>query len=860
MKPFNLRRLRSPESAMRETGTITRQTVWRSHALPLTLLAVLTLGFFTPRLFGRTYSAVGHHQYAIYPWVGVTAPNYSVWTRGYRQTDHAETYYPLSVFATQAWRSGEPPYWFPYSFGGLPIMELGMTSVLYPPRLLLLFLFDPIWQHDLMMMAHLLAAGWLMYALLRVWGANAAGGMLAACVWQFNGQNTFWLVIEQMAIVAAWCPLMLLAATLAVRRHSWRWAVLAGLAVGVALYSGGTLYVYMSGLLLLVWYGTDAAQAAWQAWRVQQPGVAWQSLALPVTSLLIALLIGLAYWLPLLRVLSEVSRQSLPLDVPLSYAFAPGALLKSLVFPRSALDVAAPPDLVGFVFAGLLPVALGLLAVGLSRTRHVRLALAFALGALLMMLGVRWFYGLLAGTVPFISVMFPYQFTYLYGFALAVLAGFGLSALTERWATEWRRWRWCAAALVMVGLLQSGLLVWAFVKVFELRAAQPWLRAASHLFSARGLVLWALLALLSWLAYRVGTRAWHRYVWQSDWRAQGLGYGLALVAAFDLLLFAWLTVPFHLADPAWFYPPTPLVKHLQGLPPDGRMLALQQNQAAWAPPVFGGKSGAVFRLPMAHGYESLVPARQARLWWTVVQGGVVARPADLPKWALLPYFMHDRLPAALLEKLSVKWLIAPPQVEPRDAGGRNLVTDGSLHLIYQGPDGWVYENSRALPRAFIVPRAQVVAGAEQALETLVSAGFDVRRAALFEQPLPADEAALLRDEGNAALGTARIVHESLNEVELETSSPAAGVLVLNDSWASSWHVTVDGVERPVHCVNYQARGVLLPGGPHRVVFRYRPRLLQGCLAVSGLSLALCCAWLLVTPWRALARRRKVEQT
>ena len=206
--------------------------------MPVAFICAVTLTFFAPRFFGKTYSAVGQHMFVTYPWTGAAAQNKSAPNRWFSQTDHAETYYPLSVFATEAWRNGELPMWLPYSFGGIPIMELGMTSLLYPPRVILLSFFNPIRQHDLMIFLHLLVAGLGMYALLRCWGANAQGAVAGAFIWQFNGHNIFWLVIEQMALVAAWLPLILLAGTLAVRRRSFKWAVAAGAGLGVALYSG----------------------------------------------------------------------------------------------------------------------------------------------------------------------------------------------------------------------------------------------------------------------------------------------------------------------------------------------------------------------------------------------------------------------------------------------------------------------------------------------------------------------------------------------------------------------------------------------------------------------------------------------
>jgi hypothetical protein len=217
----------------------------------------------------------------------------------------------------------------------------------------------------------------------------------------------------------------------------------------------------------------------------------------------------------------------------------------------------------------------------------------------------------------------------------------------------------------------------------------------------------------------------------------------------------------------------------------------------------------------------------------------------------------------LLEKLSVGLLVTPPRVEPLDAqSGRNLVADGALRLIYRGADGWIYEDPKALKRAFIVPQVTQVADERQALKILTNPEFDASKAALIDQPLAPREAELT-DAGSRSgsvpadsESSARIIHESLNEVDIETSSTRAGILVLNDSWADGWRATVDGAPQTVLRVNFSFRGVVTAAGNHRVVFRYRPPLLLLSIAISTLALLSSAFWLAAAPARELYKNRR----
>src|SRR5437868_12917673 len=108
----------------------------RQHAAAAAAILVFTVIHFAPVLSGRSFSMVAAHMYAQYPWIADLKADPAVIGRGYPQTDHAETFYPDSVFATNALRSGQFPMWLPYSFGGIPILEVGIgAGLLYPPKL-----------------------------------------------------------------------------------------------------------------------------------------------------------------------------------------------------------------------------------------------------------------------------------------------------------------------------------------------------------------------------------------------------------------------------------------------------------------------------------------------------------------------------------------------------------------------------------------------------------------------------------------------------------------------------------------------------------------------------------------------------
>jgi hypothetical protein len=96
---------------------------------------------------------------------------------------------------------------------------------------------------------------------------------------------------------------------------------------------------------------------------------------------------------------------------------------------------------------------------------------------------------------------------------------------------------------------------------------------------------------------------------------------------------------------------------------------------------------------------------------------------------------------------------------------------------------------------------------------------------------PADEDALIS-----------IASFSANQVTLDLA-PLAGprILTFLDAWYPGWKAYVDNREVPILKANDVFKAILVPQGPHRVQFVFRPRSVMLGLAVSALGLILAIA-------------------
>ncbi len=138
----------------------------------------------------------------------------------------------------------------------------------------------------------------------------------------------------------------------------------------------------------------------------------------------------------------------------------------------------------------------------------------------------------------------------------------------------------------------------------------------------------------------------------------------------------------------------------------------------------------------------------------------------------------------------------------------------------------------AFPRASIVPLATTIPDVRRQVDELFGPSFDPARTVMLTSPA---EQAWGRPGPPAGAG-ARVLDERANEMTVQTGVPdGGGYLLLLDSFAPGWNVTVDGTAATVLRANALFRAVRLAPGRHLVVFRYRPASFLVGAAVSAAS-------------------------
>ena len=139
----------------------------------------------------------------------------------------------------------------------------------------------------------------------------------------------------------------------------------------------------------------------------------------------------------------------------------------------------------------------------------------------------------------------------------------------------------------------------------------------------------------------------------------------------------------------------------------------------------------------------------------------------------------------------------------------------------------VYENLRAMPRAWFVSKAYL-RPSEEGLKITKTGNvdgqaFDPAAMALVDRA--DDSPGLMKVAGDYVResAAAKLTGYEADRIELETTNPGEGFLVLSEIYYDGWKAYVDGAAAHIFSTDYTLRGVRVPAGNHRVEFVYRPR-------------------------------------
>jgi hypothetical protein len=833
-----------------------RPRTFPRHAANVAFILIAIVGLFWRVFFlGETLIDVNTLNNQL-PW-GYNAPASDY---PYNRRDLTDTYVTRDYFVVSAYRDGEFPLWNPYTMAGQPIYADGVTRTLSPFLVFYRFLDVPL-GYSVARIAELMLAAVFMYVFLVAIGASANGALLGSLVFAFSAHSMLHLTGLGWWGGLMWLPLILLFVDRAIRRRSFTQSMLAGLCLAAQLFCGYLPNeIYYVGAIVLYYLFFEFVARRRERWNRAMV----RSVAMTTVTLVVGLAISATQWAPALELLSYSNRKIIGAE--LGYVYLPPWYLATLVFPNlfgaaydakaltlfSALGV-SHDHILYLGIAALVPVGFCAYWVRLTGKKQRDRAIEVTTEDLALR-DYCVFFALLAGLSLFIMMAAPLYVPLtrhvpilqvirvavrggvLFLMAASALAALGTNLLlvsskdlVKRFAAIARRVIISILGFAVIAVIVSyALKLTGFAVETTERGRLAFIRKAAATLIPQFMppalniaVPLVLLLAAMFLLWALGER-----------RFAGRGFIASAVALLLIDLF-WNSNQFdHTFKRSLVFPSTEITARLRALPP-GRVLVtpsdLETNRRA--------------------GTEKIIAPPNTLLPYQIAT--VTGKNQQFPKWYRefasliepqqnLSHVVFDQYRSRYFDLLDVRYVMTHESAAPL-SGYDLLGTAEGVSL---------YENKAAMPRAFFVRDIVEVASAAESLEALRDVNFDPHITAVIEtanrsvSPTPTPQP--------LTPGSATIVEDKRNRVEIETDNDSEGLLVLSDNYYPGWQAGVDGAPAEVLRANHTMRAITVPAGKHVVSFAFMP---AAFLASVYVSLAAAVLTLTVLILSTITRRR-----
>lgn len=321
--------------------------------------------------------------------------------------------------------------------------------------------------------------------------------------------------------------------------------------------------------------------------------------------------------------------------------------------------------------------------------------------------------------------------------------------------------------------------------------------------------------------------------------------GIACVVIIELLLLAPHGIYANRENP---YPPVPWISFLQSNTQDhSRVFSVE---GLLYPDI-----STVYGLSDPRTLDALYPTR----YWTYLKTFVAHRLTD--RFTAAAPFVTNIASNPMFDLLGVRYLVYRNTLQ----SGPPAASRSQFRLVYQDGDVKIFENLRAVPRAFVAHDLHAVPDMTAALSLLTRASgkrfpdgavhvkqFDPRSSAVIEGDPPTKQGQTCTSDTPS---TATIASYSATTVRIRVTSTCPGLLVLSDQSFPGWSATVSGHRARIYPTDITLRGVLVPAGSSTVEFHYQPASFRnGLILFAGALVAL--GFLAVTGLRSSRWYRK----
>ena len=738
-------------------------------------------------------------------------------------TDTISQGYPMQVLGLkEMFEQHSLPLWNPYLFSGMPLLASFSFQILYP--LNWIYFFMPVkFAMGYQFIMHSILMGIFFYYFARHLRLSRQAAFIGGLLFMFSGHliSLIYPGHGGKIFTITWLPLALLFLDRALEDKPFYNLTLMGLIVGLMFFAGHIQIMFYCGIALLMFLvfrvaaGIRARGTKWAA-----RGVAGFCFAFALGTLLYAVMLFPAWQY------KGYTQRAGGLTGASTYQFAtsfsqpPEDMLYIFlrnpfgwgkdygpdfpnthdIFYRGRIGLRLSIDY--FSIFGLM---LAFIGAAFVRNRYTWYASGLALLSMFLALGMfnPWYIYVYKYVPGFSMFRVPYAIMILLPFCFSTLAAFGLQKLLDLRKDELRKLDFVIGGGAILGVSVLGVaLYWGsnMDRTVDSLLSRQWIREMlwndfSDVYQRLGFFLKNLYVFVMFLAAALLVL----FVYRRGWlKVKYLTAVLAVCILFEVWPVGWefiKTVPYSSVE-GKFFKESGQIKTIEADHGDDRVLSLVSNNEL---PYYGIRTLAGYHAVPLEYYEKLLDS-----------------------------ISFDN---GIINMLDAKYLMLPKEPEydfasfPDDAGGNRMK---AKYEALPADGMYFYKNHGAGRKAWLAGTVWKAGGEDEALGIVSDPRFDPFKMAVLTKDLdmPVDRSADLSRQ------KVEVTSYKPDRVEYAVSAPAAALMVASEVWYPGWKAYIDGKETEVFRTDYALRGIYMPAGEHKVVFKFEPFIFRVGVAVS----------------------------
>ena len=717
--------------------------------------------------------------------------------------DLTNYFYPLRHSLSESFRIGEFGLWNRHFAQGFPNLASFQTGVFYPPHWMFLIL--PLYESiRALFVFHFLVAGLGSYLLLRRWHYSRDLAIVGALLFSLGGIVVSLTNLLNHFQSAVWLPWLLVAWERLLLSPRWRYFVEFTLITTMQFLAGSPEITAMSMFLALVkGFSLGPSETQASSWRIIGFAIAGNMLMLSLIMVQV---------LPTVELILESRRgHSIPASESFMWSLEPQRLF-NLFFSDNEVDRSIGVGIVYYfgrkvplflsVYMGLISLyGIALWIYYAERREKIILSFLALMSLALAMGGNALVYPLVFHYLPFLSaVRFPEKFFFIANALLIVAAISGLRSFLMDDSKRIRR-----AMVILSGICLTWLGLYLYLN-FHSEILSNFI-ALSHRDAAfpKG---------IGYLTIGVLTNLQRQVI-----LSFAILFPLLLIKTgkirpvlFSVLLVAVVYVDLTWAHKSYLFPIHP--EKLLASPPILDPAQTQQTRLFYYPSAndlhpayFTVRGQPTFEQAVALSYQNYLPNVGTLDGIDYLQEIDALGRRGYSDFLRVANGLPLERQIKLLGTFNVKYLVSFRNLPEKD-----------IRLVRRFPQylSWLYEIKSVVPRAYWVTKFSVEKDSVRVLQRLSATEFDPLREVVLDSNI-----SLAPSAGSSAKLDIRRYENSI--VNVATDANGEGILVLADSYYPGWKAFVDGKETAILRANHFYRAVRLPGGEHKVEFRYEPR-------------------------------------